>query len=101
MDTIEFSKHIDPETLARIFKDFFEQHIAMYYMLKGLNFLSLNIHNMDDMSITYSIKLLNNEDINNIINILHRDSTSLIIYGNKIKPETYINGDQLIIKLKK
>ena len=101
MDTLEFSSYINPESLASIFKDYFEQHIAAYYMLRGLDFVSLNASGVDAASIMYSIKLLKPEDANRIVEALNRDSSNIVIYGIKIKPNIFISGDLLCITLKK
>ena len=42
MDMIEFSNQIPAEHLAHIFKDFFEQHIVAYDVLKCIKFININ-----------------------------------------------------------
>ena len=101
MDTLEFSSYIDPGTLASIFKDYFEQHIAAYYMLKGLDFAAINVSGIGTASIMYSVKLLKPEETNRIVDILNRESSNVIIYGIKIKPNIFVSGDLLCITLKK
>lgn len=101
MDTLEFSSYLKPESLASIFKDYFEQHIAAYYMLRGLDFVSLNVSGLDAASIMYSVKLLKPEETNRIIEALNRESSNVIIYGIKIKPNIFVSGDLLCITLKK
>lgn len=99
-NTVEFSKQFPPDKLASIFKDFFEQHIAAYYMFKGLNFVSLNA-DVDRSALIYSVKLLDDDQVNRIIDHLQRSSSHLNIYGKTIIPEIFHNGDLLCISFKK
>ena len=99
-NTIEFSKLLPPDKLASIFKDFFEQHIAAYYMLKGLTFVSLNA-DLDRSSLMYSVKLLDDDQVNIIVEHIQRTSTNLKIYGKSVNPDVFLNGDLLCISFKK
>ena len=99
-NTIQFSKLLPPDKLASIFKDFFEQHIAAYYILKGLTFVSLNA-DLDRSSLIYSVKLLDDEQVNIIVEHIRRTSTNLKIYGKNVSPNIYLNGDLLCISFKK
>ena len=42
MNMVEFSNQIPSDQLIEIFKDFFEQHILAYDMLKGVEFVKVN-----------------------------------------------------------
>ena len=101
MNTLEFSKEIPPEKLALIFKDFFEEHMAAYYMLAGVDFVSINEVSMDKASIIYSVKVLNPDQKEKLVENLQRNSTALNIYGHTIVPEIYLNGDLLCISITK
>ena len=74
MNNTEFVKGVPAETLAVIFKDFFDQHMFAYAMMKDIE------------------KLLEN---------LNSSVSSLIIYGKQYDPEIYLNGDLLCITIKK
>jgi hypothetical protein len=101
MNTLEFAKEIPPEKLALIFKDFFEEHMAAYYMLAGVDFVSINEVSMDKASIIYSVKVLNPDQKEKLVENLQRNSTALNIYGHTIVPEIYLNGDLLCISITK
>lgn len=101
MDTIEFSKNIPAEQLAGIFRNYFEQHMMAYYVLKGVNFVSINNISMDEASIMYSVKILETEQKEQLLQTLQRDSANLNIYGKQYHPEIYMNGDLLCITIKK
>ena len=100
MNAIEFSKNISPEKLATIFKDFFEQHMAAYSMLNGMEFVDLNA-DFNKACIVYSVKLLNPDNLNRIIENLQRQSTRLMIYGMTIIPEIHVESDKLYITIRK
>lgn len=100
MNAIEFSKNISPEKLATIFRDYFEQHMAAYSMLNGMEFVDLNA-DITKAQIVYSVKLLKPENLNRIIENLHRQSTRLVVYGMTIIPEVQVIGDQLYITIRK
>ena len=99
MDTIEFSSNINAKTLALIFKSFFEQHMCAYYLLHGLTFINMNA-NIDRSSLIYSVKLLDPEHIDHIIDMIKRESSKLVYYGKTIVPEIYVNGDVLCLSFK-
>ena len=101
MDSVEFSKLLSPEMMGTIFRDYFEHHIAAYYMLKGLDFVSMNVSGVDKASIMYSVKLLNTEQIDRISTNLQRNSANLKVNDNKIIPEIFLSGDLLCITLHK
>ena len=101
MNSLEFSKEIPPEKLALIFKDYFEEHMAAYYMLAGVDFVSINEVNMDKASIIYSVRVLNPEQKERLVENLRRHSTALNVYGHIIIPEVYLNGDLLCISITK
>ena len=101
MNSIEFSKNIPPETLAHIFKDYFEQHMAAYYMFKGVDFVSINSIDMDKDSIMYSVKVLNEDQKDRLVQNLQRQSGTVKIYGYDVTPEVFINGDLLCLTIRK
>lgn len=101
MNTLEFAKDIPAEKLAEIFRDYFEQHMFAYNLLRGVNFVSLNNVSFDKASIIYSVKVLNDEDKDKLVNNLISKSGSLNIYGKLYRPEIYLNGDLLCITIKK
>lgn len=101
MDTLEFAKEIPAQKLAEIFRDYFEQHMAVYDMLKGVEFGSINSVDMDKASIIYSVKVLNQRDKDNLLNKLTDSSISLNMYGRSYTPSVYINGDLLCITIDK
>ena len=51
MDTLQFAQNIPAEELAKIFKDYFEQHMFAYDLLRGVKFVSLNSVSFDKASI--------------------------------------------------
>lgn len=101
MNSIEFSKNIPPETLAKIFKDYFEQHMAAYYMFKGVDFISINKVDMNEASIMYSVKVLDDTEKDRLIENLQKRSGTINIYGTDVTPEIYINGDLLCLTIRK
>ncbi len=101
MNSIEFTKNIPPEMLARVFKDYFEQHMAAYYMLKGVDFVSINSIDMDKASIMYSVKVLDEDQKTKLVDNLKKQSSTINIYGYNVTPEVFINGDLLCLTIKK
>lgn len=101
MNTLEFSKNIPPEKLANIFRNYFEEHMAVFYMLKGVDFVSINSVDTDTASIMYSVRVLNPEQKNTLVETLQRKSTAVNIYGHTIIPDVYLNGDLLCITVRK
>jgi hypothetical protein len=75
--------------------------MAAYYMLKGVEFVSLNSVDIDTSSIIYSVKILNDEQKDRLLQYLHKESIGLNIYGRQINPDIYINGDLLCITISK
>jgi hypothetical protein len=101
MNTIEFVKDVPAEQLAAIFKDFFEQHMFAYYLLRGVQFVSLNSVDIDTASIMYSVKLLDGDDKDKLLKLLTSQAGSLNIYGRHYTPNIFLNGDLLCITIKK
>lgn len=101
MDTIDFSKSIPPEQLASIFKDYFEQHMAAYFIAKGMGCGTVQTVDMDKASIIYNIHILSDTDKEKIKQYLESQSLKLYIYGKTLDPKAYINGDLLCITIKK
>ena len=101
MNSIEFSKNIPPKTLALIFKDYFEQHMAAYYMFKGVDFININSIDMDKASIMYSVKVLDDTQKNKLAEMLQKQSSTVNIYGYNVTPEVFINGDLLCLTINK
>ena len=99
MNMVEFSNQIPSDQLIEIFKDFFEQHILAYDMLKGIEFVRINNITIDKSSIMYSVKLLNDEDKEKIVSQLN--NLPLTIYGKTYTPSVYLNGDLLCITISK
>lgn len=101
MNALEFVKDVPAEQLALIFKDYFEQHMFTYDLLRGIQFGGINSVNIDTASIMYSIKLIENEDKDVLVKHLKSKAGSLIIYGKHYTPEIYYSGDLLCITIKK
>jgi len=101
MNSVEFSKNIPPEQLAEIFKNYFEQHMAAYYMLAGVNFVNINKIGIDGASIMYSVKVLDDSQKDRLVENLQRRSGTINIYGKQITPDIFLNGDLLCITIKK
>ena len=101
MNAIEFSKDIPADKLAEIFKDFFDQHMLAYSILKDVEFIQINNISYSEASIMYSVRLLNTENKDKLVSSLQSNSASLLIYGKRYTPEIYLNGDLLCITIKK
>lgn len=101
MTTIEFVQNIPATDIARIFKDYFEQHMLVYDLLRGVNFVSLNEISFDKASIMYSVNLGSEENKDAVLKRLTSECGSLIIYGRTFTPEIFLNGDLLCITIKK
>lgn len=99
MNMLEFSSQVPPEKLPEIFRDFFEQHIIAYDLLKGIEFIKINNITIDKSSIMYSVKLLQDEDKEVLVH--HLNNLTLNIYGKTYTPEVYLNGDLLCITIDK
>jgi hypothetical protein len=100
MDTLEFGKNISNENLAEIFKNFFEQHMATYELLKGIQFSSLSV-DIKKASIIYSIKVLDEKEKEILLNKVQDISGSLLIYGKNYNISTFMNGDLFCITINK
>lgn len=101
MDTLQFAQNIPAEELAQIFKDYFEQHMFAYDLLRGVKFVSLNSVSFDKASIMYSVKLLNPEEKDRLVECLNSKSASMNIYGRDYTPKIFANGDLLCITIEK
>ena len=99
MNMVEFSNQIPSDQLIEIFKDFFEQHIATYDLLKGIEFIKINNITIDKSSIMYSVKLLDDEDKEKIVRQLN--NLPLTVYGKTYAPSVFLNGDLLCITIDK
>jgi len=101
MNTIEFTKNVPAERLAEVFKDYFEQHMAVYELLKGIEFLSINSVTVDKASIMYSVKILDENEKNNLLHKLKVTSGMLTVYNRVYYPHIFMNGDILCITINK
>ena len=101
MDTLNFVKDVPAGQLALIFKDYFEQHMFTYDLLRGIQFGGINSVDINTASIMYSVRLIGGEDKDALIKHLNSKAGSLVIYGKHYVPEIYINGDLLCITIKK
>jgi len=116
MNSVEFSKRIDPKTLGYVYKNYFEQHMAAYYMLKGMKACELvsvripEIENKDDgfiysdgekSYIRYSLRMLDESDKEDILNMLNGKASEYSVYGVMVKPRVFVNGDLLNLEIHK
>ena len=99
MNMIQFSNQVPSDQLMSIFKDFFEQHIVAYDLLKGIEFVRINEITMNKSSIMYSVKLLDDEDKEKIVRQLN--NLPLTVYGKTYTPSVFLNGDLLCITIDK
>ena len=99
MNMIQFSNQVPSDQLILIFKDFFEQHIAAYDLLKGIEFVRINEITMNKSSIMYSVKLLEDEDKEKLAKSIN--NLPLNIYGKTYYRSAYLNGDLLCITINK
>lgn len=99
MDKVEFSNQIQAEYLANIFKNFFEQHMVAYDILKCIKFAGINNVDFNKSSIVYSVKLLQDEDKDKLLHNLN--NISLDMYGKTYKPDVFLNGDLLCLTISK
>lgn len=99
MNMVQFSNQVPSDQLMLIFKDFFEQHIVAYDLLKGIEFVRINEITMNKSSIMYSVKLLEDEDKEKLANSIN--NLPLNIYGKTYYPSAYLNGDLLCITINK
>ena len=58
MNTLEFVKDVPAEQLALIFKDYFEQHMFAYDLLRGIQFGGINSVDINTASIMYSVNFI-------------------------------------------
>lgn len=101
MDTLEFIKDIPAEQLGCIFKNYFNQHMLAYDLLRGVEFVKLVNIDINTSSIIYSVKLHDEDSRTKLLNKLTSKASSLTIYGKKYDPEVCLNGDILCITIKK
>ena len=101
MNTLDFVKDVPADQLALIFKNYFEQHMFTYDLLRGIQFGGINSIDINTASIMYSVKLIEGEDKNALLKHLNSKAGSLVIYGKHYVPEIYLNGDLLCITIKK
>ena len=101
MNTLDFVKDVPADKLALIFKDYFEQHMFTYDLLRGIQFGGINCVDINTASIMYSLKLIEGDDKNILLRHLNSKAGSLNIYGKHYTPEIYMNGDLLCITIKK
>lgn len=99
MNVLEFSNEIPADELATIFKDFFEQHMVAYNILSKIRFVSLNEVTCNKSSIIYSVKLLEDEDKEKLVNNLN--NIPVTMYGKQYIPNVFLNGDLLCITIEK
>lgn len=95
---IDFSHKVPPDQLMDIFKNFFEQHIAAYNIMKDMKFVDINV-TTNTSSILYSVKLLDKEEKNRLQKNI--SNMTISVYGKIYTPEIYINGDLLCVTFKK
>lgn len=101
MNNTEFIKDIPADQIATIFKDFFEQHMLVYDIIKCADFVSINDVSIDNTSIMYRITMQPGVSEAELKKLLDLNSAPLIIYGKEYKPEIFINGDLLCITINK
>lgn len=101
MNTLEFIKDVPAEQIALILKDYFEQHMFTYDLLRGIQFGGINSIDINTASIMYSVRLIGEEDKDTLIKHLNSKAGSLVVYGKHYVPEIYCNGDLLCITIKK
>ena len=99
MDMIEFSNAIPSEQLATIFIKFFNEHIAAYGVLNSVQFVNMNVITDNKSSITYSVRLLENEDKEKLLS--HLNNITIGAFGKVYKPSVYLNGDILCVTFNK
>ena len=84
-----------------IFKDFFEQHMLIYDILRDIQFVTISEVSFDKSSIIYSVKLLSEEDKGFVMRVLQNKNLSLTMYGKQYTPSVFMNGDLLCITINK
>jgi hypothetical protein len=99
MNMVDFSHNIPSDQLLDIFKNFFEQHMVAYDLLKDIDLVDFKV-GKDSSSIFYSVKVMKESDKERIKNMIH-DSISITVYGHTYKPSIYLNGDLLCITFNK
>ena len=102
MNTLEFTKDIPAEQLAEIFRQYFEQHMMAYFMLKGMHYTGTKVSiDNSTASIMYAVKLDNPNEKAILEHNLNVNAGKLNIYGRVYTPEIFMNGDLLCITIKK
>lgn len=99
----EFSHNIPSDQLMDIFKNFFEQHMIAYELLKGMDLIDFKVSSdLSSSSIFYSVRILNEEDKERIKRLYCNNTGYTVrVYGNTYTPSIYLNGDLLCITFKK
>ena len=98
---VECSNNIPSTQLLTIFKNFFEQHMIAYELLKDIDLVDFRVDtNADTSSIFYSVKIMKESDKERIKSMIC-DSLSITAYGHTYTPSVYLNGDLLCITFKK
>lgn len=99
MNMVDFSHNIPSDQLLNIFKNFFEQHMVAYDLLKDIDLVDFKVGE-DTSSIFYSVKIMKESDKERIQNMIC-NNISITVYGNTYTPSIYLNGDLLCITFKK
>lgn len=100
MNSLSIIKNVPANKIAVIFKDYFEQHMLVYDLLKGIEFVSIMDVSFDKASIIYHISL-NDEDKQKLMERINNNSIPLIIYNRSFTPKVFLNGDLLCLTLQK
>lgn len=99
MNMVDFSHNIPSDQLLNIFKNFFEQHMVAYDLLKDIDLVDFKVGE-DTSSIFYSVKIMKESDKERIQNMMC-NNVSVTAYGHTYTPSIYLNGDLLCITFKK
>lgn len=97
----EYSQQIPASDLLIIYRDWFQQHMLTYNLLKKLETVTIHNVSFDQASIIYSIRLFSDKEKRDIEAILKNDRVKINIYGNDYTPHIYMNGDLLCITINK
>ena len=80
MNMVQFSNQVPSDQLMLIFKDFFEQHVVAYDILKGIKFNGINSIDFNKSSIVYSVKLLSDKNKEQLVNNLNGITLNISIF---------------------
>jgi len=106
-DVIHFTNNTDAdiETKIKIFKNFFEQHMAAYYILRGMRSAGpIKIATKEEKSVaslTYSVKPFDDCQKKQIFDNITNTKANVKIYGQPIKPKVFMSGDLLCLTIEK